>query len=111
MWVTTQDRGQVLVRATPDYIVLDRHVAGDEWERVRDFPLGDVVSIEIEAIQNTHVSFGFLTTMTGFGKRNPNITGVLVVLRDGEHIMWAVQGKAPIEVKAQHGRVMALIGS
>jgi hypothetical protein len=37
------------------------------------------------------------------------ITGVMVKLKDGEHILWRVSGKAQIEVKAELGLVMALV--
>jgi hypothetical protein len=82
-------------------------------DRVREIPLDDVVSIEVDAISDASHQYGWKPT-TGFLNSGTNIaavTGVLVVLKDGEHILWRVPGKAPIEVKAEFGRLMAAVSS
>jgi hypothetical protein len=115
------DVGTLHLWATPEHLVLDRLLPKPSYgkapdppfERVRMIPLEQVVSIEIDAISGDSSSYGWKPT-TGFmhgPTKSPAVTGVLAVLADGEHVLWRVPGKAPIEVKAELGKLIARVGS
>jgi hypothetical protein len=122
VWVR-QDGVELLMRATPSYLVLDRWIAPKTraigrtkepatWERVRDIPITDVASIEVDAIAAAGEHWDgwrFTTGMLHGSTKTPAITGILVTLKNGEHLLWHVVGKAPIEVRAELGPVMALL--
>lgn len=101
--------------ATPATLFLDRALPTrkepDAFQRVREISLEQVKSIEIDAISGEHHELRWKAT-TGFlhkGTTVPSVTGVLVVLEDGEHVLWRMPGKAPIEVQAELGRLMAAV--
>jgi hypothetical protein len=85
--------------------LIQRAPKGNEWSTLKSVPIGEVVKFEIESIEDARHEFGWKAT-TGFlnrGTQVPNTTGVLVVLRSGEHVLFEAQGMAPIEVRAVVG--------
>jgi hypothetical protein len=128
-WLGRNGQPQTLLRGFDKVLVLDRmlpavtkRVVGipvnfntsnrePQWERVFDLPLADIERIEIEEISGASSSYGWKPT-TGFlhGPTNvPAVTGLLVVTRAGEHMLFRVPKMAPIEVRAQVGPVLARI--
>lgn len=122
MWVTYEGE-LVLLRAVDGYLCLDRQTPvktsklgfnneGPGWERVRDIALGDVASIEVDTIQSAGNRFQYKLT-TGLINSNvkvPAVTGILIVLKSGEHVLLTVSGQAPIQVRAALGPVIAKVG-
>lgn len=122
VWVTYQDE-QVLMRVVDGYISLDRRTAGKAdrlgfrrteepgWERVRDIALADVASIEIDAIQGAseHFKYRVTTGFLGSNVKTPAITGVLIVTKTGDHVLLQIPYKAPIQVRAELGPLMAQV--
>jgi len=110
------DYGTLHLWATPDAIVLDRVTPkrkGQERERLRTIPLDQVESITVDAISGERRDFHWKPT-TGFlgrGTKVPAVSGVLIVLRHGEHVLLRMPGRAPIEAQADLGPLIAAVRS
>jgi len=98
------------VYATVELLIIDKVEPRkpEKRERIRSIELEHIASIEVDAIRDESHSFGWKPT-TGFlnsGTTIGAVSGVLVVLDDGEHILWRIPNMAPIEVKAAFGRLI-----
>src|SRR4051794_2409938 len=112
MWATdVEGQGLYLLRAFPDYLVLDRMKTWadrrkePEWERLRDVPVTDIASIEVDLIASAASTYSWKWS-TGFlhgADKTPAVTGILVTLRSGERSFFRVVNMAPIEVRAALG--------
>jgi hypothetical protein len=117
MWVHDAAGEQLHLWATPAMLVLDRNVnvkRGDPiWERLRTIPISEIKSIDVEEISPaiSQMRWKATTGFLGRGSQTPATTGVLVILTSGEHLLFRVQGLAPIEVRALLGRLIALVGT
>lgn len=82
------------------------------WDRRLELPTSSIERIEVEAISAAGSHWDGWRPTTGVlhgATKTAAVTGVLVVLKTGEHVLFGVPQRAPIEVRAELGPVASLM--
>jgi hypothetical protein len=100
-----------VLQANADYLSFDRpsgklqrHRAKQTWERAWNIPAADIDHIEVGPITEEHCQRDGWRATTHFlhgAKHTPARTGVLVILKNGQHLFFVAIGRAPIEVRSE----------
>lgn len=102
------------LQAVEGWVTVDQatNLKKRKWSRLMEFPIETIERIEVEAINAAGSHWDGWRPTTGLLHRARKIqatTGVMVVLKSGESILFSVRGRAPIEVRAAFAPVASLL--
>jgi hypothetical protein len=92
--VPVDNRQWTVLRGTDEDVSMIRSKPGKDnvWETIKSVPASEVLELAVDVIQTEDQL-----------RIRPNVTGVLLVTRSGDHVLFRVQQMAPIEVRAVIG--------